>query len=156
MAFDTAWRILGHVQDTEDVVQEALLGAFRLQQERGVDNWGGLLRHLATARALDALRKRRATVILEFELPAATRDQPEAIAIGHELAEQLRLAIARLPDREASVFCMRYFGQMSNTEVAEALSISADAVAVALHKARSKLKERLVDQEASARRSSDE
>jgi RNA polymerase sigma-70 factor (ECF subfamily) len=152
MAFDTAWRILGRVQETEDVVQEALLGAFRLQQQHGVDNWGGLLRHLATARALDVLRKRRAAVILEFEPPAPTRDQPEAIAIGRELAEQLRSAVAQLPDREADVFCMRYFGQMSNTEVAETLSISADAVAVALHKARSKLKELLIDQEESVRR----
>jgi DNA-directed RNA polymerase specialized sigma24 family protein len=32
MAFDTAWRLLGHVTDTEDVVQDAMLDAFRLRQ----------------------------------------------------------------------------------------------------------------------------
>ena len=153
MAFDTAWRILGHVQDTEDVVQEALLGALRLHQERAVDNWGGLLRHLATRRALDLLRKKRVTVALEFEPAAATGDEPEATVIGRELAQRLRSAVAQLPDREASVFCLHYFGEMSNPEVAETLSISTDAVAVALHKARTKLKELLVDQKASTRRS---
>ena len=59
MAFDTAWRLLGHAADTEDVVQEALLDAFQLHGRQRVDNWGGLLRHLAARRAIDRLRKRR-------------------------------------------------------------------------------------------------
>ena len=69
--------------------------------------------------------------------------QPERAAIERELAERLRAAVAQLPDREASVFSLRYFGEMSNTEIAETLEISADAVGVALHKARAKLKEAL-------------
>lgn len=139
MAFDTAWRILGHVQDTEDVVQESLMEPFRLHQERTVANWGGLLRHLATCRALDRVRKKRLTVNLEFEPPASASDQADSIAIGRALADRLRSAVAQLPDREASLFSLRYFGEMFNEEIAQTLEISVDAVAVALHKARTKL-----------------
>jgi DNA-directed RNA polymerase specialized sigma24 family protein len=58
MAFDTAWRLLGHAADTEDAVQEAFLEAFRLHGRQQVCNWGGLLQHLATRRAIDRLRRR--------------------------------------------------------------------------------------------------
>jgi DNA-directed RNA polymerase specialized sigma24 family protein len=64
LAFDVAWRLLGHAADTEDVVQEALLDAFRLRSRQPVDQWGALVRHLATRRAIDRLRKRRAAIVV--------------------------------------------------------------------------------------------
>ena len=140
MAFDTAWRLLGHVADAEDVVQESLLEAFRLHGRQTVNNWGGLLRQLATRRAIDRLRKRRQMETLSQELTIPQSDQPEPAAIERELASRLRLAIAELPDREASVFSLRYFGELNNSEIAQLLEISTDAVGVALHKARAKLK----------------
>lgn len=140
MAFDTAWRLLGHVADAEDVVQESLLDAFKLHGRQTVDNWGGLLRQLATRRAIDRLRQRRSTETLANEPAISEVNQPESMAIERELAARLRSAVAELPDREASVFSLRYFGELTNPEIATALGISTDAVGVALHKARGKLK----------------
>ena len=158
MAFDTAWRLLGHAADTEDVVQEAFLEAFRLHGRQQVRNWGGLLRQLATRRAIDRLRQRRRFLqrgleALTFEPSSPASEQPESIAVQRELADRLRLAIAKLPDREASVFSLYYAGEMSNCEIAETLGISTDAVGVALHKARNRLKELLDLQKVMARRS---
>ena len=56
--FGTAWRILGHAADTEEVVQEVFLEAYQLRQTQPVKNWAGLLRRLAACRALDRLRQR--------------------------------------------------------------------------------------------------
>jgi RNA polymerase sigma-70 factor (ECF subfamily) len=145
MAFDTAWRLLGHAADTEDAVQEALLDAFRLHGRKKVQNWGALLRHLVIRRAIDRLRKRRREISqsanpAEFDTAAPESEQPESAAIERELAERLRRAMVNLSDREAGVFSLRYFGEMSNAEIAETLKISLDAVGVALHKARNKLK----------------
>src|SRR5271166_5513482 len=47
MVFGTAWRILGHTADTEDVVQEVFLEACRLRAKQDVRSWGGLLHRLA-------------------------------------------------------------------------------------------------------------
>jgi RNA polymerase sigma-70 factor (ECF subfamily) len=147
MAFDTAWRLLGHVADTEDAVQEAFLTAFQLHRRQEVANWGGLLRHLAAQRAIDRLRKRRTdpTLLEGLSLePASPRsEQPESLAIEHELANRLRQAIAQLPDRESAIVSLHYFGEMANGEIAETLGISSGAVGVALHKARKRLKESL-------------
>jgi RNA polymerase sigma-70 factor (ECF subfamily) len=138
-AFDTAWRILGHASDTEDAVQDAFLDAFRIHRRGTVENWGALLRRLATCRALDVLRKRRRARTLGPELVAARAVQPDAAALATELAAALRQALAELPGREAEVFSLRYFGHLANPEIAAALGIKVGAVAVALHKARARL-----------------
>jgi RNA polymerase sigma-70 factor (ECF subfamily) len=139
LAYDTAWRILGNAGDTEDAVQDAFLNALGIQRRRAVRNWGALLRHLATCRALDLLRKRRRLAPLVPELQAPRSSQPEVVAVATESVALLRQALARLPDREAEVFALRYLGQLSNPEIAEALQITAGAVATALHKARLQL-----------------
>ena len=139
LVFTTAWRILGHTADTEDTVQEVFLQVHQMLRTHTVRHWPGLLRRLAACRALDRLRQRRNTISLNG-LSLTDRDEgPEAAAIEHELAERLRQAISQLPDREAAVFCLRYFDDLSYQEIAESLRIRTGAVASALHKARLKL-----------------
>jgi RNA polymerase sigma-70 factor (ECF subfamily) len=138
-AFETAWRILGHATDTEDAVQEAFLDALHIHRRGRVENWGALLRRLATCRALDLLRKRRRALPLGPELAAPHAIQPDAAAVATELAAALRRALTELPGREAEVFSLRYFGNLTNPEIAETLAIKVGAVAVALHKARARL-----------------
>ena len=138
-AFQTAWRILGHVQDTEDAVQEALLEALRTYRKEKVQNWGGLLRQATTRRALDRLRKRRRSLAIREAAIHARDEFPEAMAEARELATWLRAVLAQLSERQAEVFSLRYFGEMTNPEIAATLRITVDAVAVALHKARASI-----------------
>lgn len=58
-AFQAAWRILRHPQDCEDVMQEVFIEAHRAYSKSKVMHWRAFLVHLATCRALDALRRRR-------------------------------------------------------------------------------------------------
>jgi RNA polymerase sigma-70 factor (ECF subfamily) len=145
MVFATAWRILGHAADSEDVVQEVFLQVHQLQQAGPVRYWVGLLRRLATCRALDRLRQRRHAVSLDNLPLACSGPSPEAALMEKELAERLRGAIAQLPQREGAVFCMRYFEDLSYQQIAEALRIRSGAVAAALHKARAKLEAYLLE-----------
>ena len=139
LAFDTAWRILGNASDTEDAVQEAFMAALRIHRTQTVRNWTALLCRLASCRALDLLRKRRRLAPFDHEPPAPASASPEAAAVATERAALLREALTKLPDREAEVFSLRYFGELSNPEIAEALQMKVGAVAVALHKARTRL-----------------
>ena len=63
--FGIAWRILGHAQDAEDVVQEVFAQASRQSNGKQVVCWPALLRRMATCRAMDALRRRRITIPLD-------------------------------------------------------------------------------------------
>ncbi|MGE3809733.1 MAG: RNA polymerase sigma factor [Gemmataceae bacterium] len=137
--FGTAWRILGHVQDTEDVVQEVYLSAHRLYRTEKVHHWGALLRKLATCRALDRLRRRRHTLPLDGSEPAGPADGPEEALLEQELLDRLRHAVGQLQGREAEVFCLHYFEQLPGDQIADVLETSRGAVANALYKARSRL-----------------
>lgn len=137
--YAAAWRILGHRADTQDVVQEVFLEAFQRFANERVDHWPALLRRLATFRALDRLRQRRSIFPIDELAIADPAAEPWVVAADRELAELLRRAVAQLPQREASVFCLSSFEGLGNSQIAETLQISTGAVAVALHKARGKL-----------------
>ena len=137
--FGSAWRILGQPADAEDVTQEVFLEAYRLHRAQTVHNWAGLLRRLAVCRALDRIRRRRPTLSIDGLPLASSNASPELNAMAAELAERLPEAIGRLPEREGEVFCLRYFEDLSNQQIAETLDMLPGAVAVALHKARAKL-----------------
>jgi RNA polymerase sigma-70 factor (ECF subfamily) len=139
MVYGAAWRVLGQAADAEDVVQEVFIEVDRIRRTRRVRHWGALLRRLTTCRAIDRLRQRKTTQPLDGLLLADPAEAPEEAAIERELAGRLRGAIAQLPEREASVFCLRYFEDMSNRDIADTLDVRPGAVAVALHKARARL-----------------
>jgi RNA polymerase sigma-70 factor (ECF subfamily) len=145
MAFDAAWAVLANAADAEDAVQEALADAVRVARDGPVDNWGGLLRRLATRRAVDLLRRRRhrqgtvAARTLPEDPPAGVAAQPDAVAVGVELAGRLRAALSELPPQQAEVFALRYFADAANAEIATQLNLTPGAVGVALHKARQRL-----------------
>jgi RNA polymerase sigma-70 factor (ECF subfamily) len=144
MVFGTAWRILGHAGDAEDVVQDVFLEVHRLWTQRPVRHWGGLLRRLTTCRSVDRLRARKSSVCLNGLSIMSSADGPEETAIANELAERLRKAVGRLPQREGAVFCMRFLEDMPYEEIAQSMGITRGAVATALHKARAKLEAALL------------
>jgi RNA polymerase sigma-70 factor (ECF subfamily) len=143
VVFGTAWRILGHAADAEDVTQEVFLEAYQWPLTRPVRSWGGLLRRLSACRALDRLRQRKNHAPLDGLSIVNGEVGPEEELVGRELAERLRESISLLPPREGTVFCLRYFDDLSYQEIADLLTITPGAVAAALCKARAKL-ERLL------------
>jgi len=141
--FRVAYRILGSVQDAEDVSQEVFTEAFRMHKAGPIQSWTGLLVRLATLRSIDRLRRHRPTVELR-EWDRISTVQPFEEVAASELAQWLRKAIHRLPDREATVFALVHFEQLSRDDIAATLSISPEAVSTLLYKARQHLQTQLV------------
>ncbi|HEX3357248.1 MAG TPA: sigma-70 family RNA polymerase sigma factor [Tepidisphaeraceae bacterium] len=144
VVWKTAKRLLNHDADVADCFQETFVSALKLAATTRIENWPGLLRRLATARALDLLRRRIRNQRVE-EMPAdfSTEDDPVIHAQAGELHDQLRVALARLPAQQSEVFCLRYLNEMSYEEISREMKISIDAVGVNLHRARARLKELL-------------
>ena len=141
--FRVALRILGSVQDAEDVSQDVFTEAFRSHKTGPVQSWVGLLVRLTTLRSIDRLRRRRPSVELREDDRVSTVEPAEEV-VAAELADWLRKAITQLPDQQSAVFVMFYFEQLSREEVAQALAISHEAVSTALYKARQRLLSQLV------------
>jgi RNA polymerase sigma-70 factor (ECF subfamily) len=137
-----AMRILGSVEDAEDVAQEVFVEAFRLHSGGPVQSWTGLLVRMATLRAIDRLRRVRPHAELQ-EGDGAWTVEPFEEAAAAELAEWLREAVGRLPDQQAAAFAMHWFEHFTRDEIAASLEISPAAVSTALNKARQRLHEQL-------------
>ena len=54
----TLWRLLGHRADVEECFQEVFLNALQLHQRKPITQFSAILQTLATARAVDRLRRR--------------------------------------------------------------------------------------------------
>jgi RNA polymerase sigma-70 factor, ECF subfamily len=132
-------RIVGNDQDTEDVAQEVFCEAYRACDRKVIKSWPGFLRRVATCRALDFVRARRVDLPIDSHAVADRRPGPPEIAAGRELADRLRSGLTILTPQESQVFCLRYFEDLSNDEIAQTLMITTNAVGLALHKARNKL-----------------
>lgn len=145
MVWQTAYRLLGRVDDTQDCLQETFLAALKLSRRQRVRNWPALLRRLVTARALDRLRRRvRASRRRDegkgVETLAQQQANPDQSIRARELAGRLREALPELPGREAQVFALHVFEQMSRGDIAKALGLPTNAVGVLLHQARGRLR----------------
>jgi RNA polymerase sigma-70 factor, ECF subfamily len=137
--YGIARRLLGNAADAQDVCQDVFAELFGILRSRQVVNLPGLVRRLASLRAIDHLRKRKATVSLNDDSLACGAEDPHDVAVANELAERLRTALARLPDQQAAVFALRHFEHLSNAEIAAALDTTPSAVSTSLAKARDTL-----------------
>jgi len=140
-AYMAAWRILGQAQDCEDVLQDAFLEFYRFFEAGKVVQPRAFLFRLVTYRALDALRRRKPQGDFDSSILLDESLGPLDQVIEKEEELRLRSIVSKLPARQAAVFCLSHFEELTHEEIAAALDITVNAVAMALHKARTKLRE---------------
>lgn len=74
--------------------------------------------------------------------PAAPqKEEPEYKYLAAEGKKELLLALGKLSDREQRIIEMKFWGDMSNKEIAETLDMTASNVGVILHRAMGQLRE---------------
>src|SRR6476620_10124262 len=125
MAYSIAYRITNDGTLAEDVVQEAFLGVWR-NASRYVEGRGSVktwLLSIVHHRAIDAVRRRRATV----DLPERDDAPPPAMRLpdvwgevsSNLDADEVRAALASLSDVQREALELAYFGGLTQTEIAE-------------------------------------
>lgn len=148
--YRTAYRITGSASDAEDVLQTVFLRLARRDEvsESLSPSPAAYLRRAAVNAALDLIRyrKRTASVSLtesEAGLRESSQSSPEAQHARGELRDLMRAAIARLGERAAEVFTLRYLEGYDNREIAELIGTSQMVVAVTLHRSRGRLRKEI-------------
>jgi RNA polymerase sigma-70 factor (ECF subfamily) len=151
-----AIRILGNVQDAEDVTQQAFLSALEnIKTFRGESSFSTWILSIATHAALKLIRKRKRLVSLDAAsdesddyrtMPhpsyvADWRDSPEELVHRREMAALLNDALAQLDEKHRVVFLLRDVEGLSVRETAHALELSEDNTKVRLLRARLQLRE---------------
>jgi RNA polymerase sigma-70 factor (ECF subfamily) len=139
MVFRTAHRITGNAEDAEDVLQTVFLRLLKRESLDGIDNPESYLRRSAVNAALDIVRARQADNTLELERMPASGSCTEL----RDLRDTLRRALAKLPERTAEMFALRFFEGYTNPEIAKLMGLSQIVVAVTVHRTRKKLQQEL-------------
>ena len=152
-AFAVAFRLLGHRQDAEDVVQEAMLAA--LANIRSFDTsrrFGPWLYRIVVTRGLNfrKSRARRQTESLDRDQFASRETGPAGEAERTALREAVQAALARLPERQRLVVQLFELDGFSGAEIAAMLGIPPGTVRWHLHEARRTLRGMLAQFEESA------
>lgn len=145
--FRAAYRITGSVTDAEDVLQTIFL---RLASNAETPDLGpspaSYLHRAAVNAALDIVRGRGRARLVSFDAVESAQELnspsagPAEEHDDRELRALLRHAIAKLGERAATVFALRYFEGYDNNRIAELIGTSPTVVAVTLHRARTRLR----------------
>ncbi len=145
--FRAAYRITGSVSDAEDVLQTIFLRlASSAETPDLAPNPGGYLHRAAVNTALDIVRSRGRARLVSFDSVESAQELsspnsgPAEEHADRELRALLRQAVAKLGERAATVFALRYFEGYDNKQIAELLGTSQMVVAVTLHRARMRLR----------------
>ena len=164
------YRVLGSMQDAEDMLQETMLAAWRgldrFERRASLRNW---LYRIATNRCLNALRDaaRRPPPAHEFAFPVPNPTRvteptwlepyPDLLLEGiidaapgpdarYETKETVELAfvaaLQTLPPRQRAVLVLREVLGFHASEVAQMLETSEDSVKSALKRARAAIEQR--------------
>jgi RNA polymerase sigma-70 factor (ECF subfamily) len=155
-AVAVSYRLLGKTDDALEVVQEALLKAYRsLDTLQKPEAFAGWLMRIVTNLSLNRRRGRKSSSALPLDdLMQSGKSHPEAggdspdpqrVLQGRELGDRLKAALAELPERQRLALELFTIEQLPQKQVAEALECSVEAVKWHVFQARKKLKEALKD-----------
>jgi len=120
--------LVGDQQSAEDVVQDVFLGLYRaLPRLRDPEAILPYLRAAVINRSRSALRSRRraALRLVQHEPPARSA---ESAVMDHADRLAVIAAVRKLPRRSREVLVLRYYQDLSDTDIAATLGISTGTV----------------------------
>jgi RNA polymerase sigma-70 factor (ECF subfamily) len=139
-----AYRVLGSEEEAYDVVQEALLKAYRglpgFKREARFSSW---LYQIALNLCRDRLRRRRGRQQVSLdELPEAVasggrgRGGPSALELveSSDLRRRVAAAVAALPDEQREVIVLKEYEGLTFVEIAHVLELPVSTVKTRLYR----------------------
>lgn len=139
---------LRNSEDVEDAFQETFAAAITGSDKlRDLDRVGPWLYQIAVRQALQLRRKsgRQQQKIERFaqEAPAADERDPLVWLLADERQQQVRDALAELPQRDAEILLLKYIDNWNYQQIADRIGASHSAVEARLHRARGRLRDKL-------------
>ena len=139
-----AYRVVGDAAEAEDVAQDTF-AQFSRRQDANAQYAAAWLYTAAAHAALNVVRGRKRR---ERRHDAAARElervaDPEAEAVAAEERAEARAALARLPERVATLLVLRHSG-FSYAEIAATLGIGVDQVGTRLRRAQDAFKKEVL------------
>nr|WP_308194720.1 MULTISPECIES: RNA polymerase sigma factor [unclassified Microbacterium] len=135
------YRIVGSLADTDDVVQDAFVTAWKqlptLRDPAAIKSW---LMRIAGREALSLVTRRsREDALDEATLPPSPHAQPERSAIENDRLSALARALDRLNNDQRRCWLLREVAELSYAEIAEEMDMTESRVRGMLARARASI-----------------
>ena len=148
---NVAARMIGNLDDAEDIKQEAFIRAHRSIGGFRGGRFSTWLFRIAANICLDHARRHRSRGCSIGDLPEhaewaeenAGAADPEDELARNEFSRSVRSVLASIPPHYRLLLVLRHIDEMSYEELAGVLGCSANALGVRLHRAREMFKERM-------------
>ncbi|HEY1685212.1 MAG TPA: sigma-70 family RNA polymerase sigma factor [Tepidisphaeraceae bacterium] len=134
--------IVGNRASPEDVVQQAIANLYEHRHRYDWREPGGLMRRTVVNEALRILRQPRMSIVQD-EQPALRDQTPVAGLVENETVQQVRKAIAKLPEHFRAALVLCEYENMSYQEIADTLGASVPQVKTWIFRGRRQLEEML-------------
>lgn len=148
--YNLCYRMLGERGEAEDAAQETFLRAYsnldRYDTDRPFKTW---ILSIASNHCIDRLRKRRLVWLsIDEPLPPhpalnSDEEEPEDAVITNERSAMIQRMLAELSPEYRAAVVLRYWYDLSYTEIAEMLNTTESAVKSRLFRARQALAEKM-------------
>jgi RNA polymerase sigma-70 factor (ECF subfamily) len=144
-AFRVAYLVLRDAAEAEDAAQEAFVRAYRaLGRFRADEPFRPWLLRIVANQAISGRRaaERRGAVAARYEREARgdPLPSPESVVLGHERRDAVLHGLAQLSADDQLVLHLRYFLDLGEAEVADALGCARGTVKSRLHRALGRLR----------------
>ena len=138
--FAIAYGILQNREEAEDVVQDSLIKAWKMRwRVRDPEKFPAWLSMIARHRAHDVFRKRRPVLFTHDVIETAEADTLDPATTD----QQLRSALATLPELHRAVLTLRYFEEMDYRTIENTLGLTNGALRGILGRALASLRKQL-------------
>ncbi len=140
-----AHRTLGNRSDAEDAAQDVFLRVWSAapRWKRGDARFSTWLYRVAMNVCLDRLAKKHETTADDLPEVADPRPEPSLALHGSEVASHVSAALATLPETQRIAVTLCHYQGLRNTEAAEIMSVSVEALESLLARGRRALRARL-------------
>lgn len=157
LAYNVAFRLMGDPDGAADACQEAFIKAFKAINQYHGGSFKTWLMRIVTNTCYDQLRYQRRRPASSLEETAENpvyavrlvngQERPEEYALRQELNDLLQTAISALPDDQRTVLVLSDVQGFSYQEIAEVTGEVLGTVKSRLSRARSKLRDYLLQQQ---------
>lgn len=140
-------RFLCSHEETNDILQDIFIKVWAaLPSFRGDAQLFTWLYRIATNEVLNHLRKQKFKALVSFESMQEMMEKKideDASFNGDEIQRQFHKAIQRLPQKQRTVFNLRYFEEMKYEDISEITGTSIGSLKASYHHAYTKIKDEL-------------
>ena len=144
-------QLLGSTASADDAAQEAFIRAYRaFDRYDATQPFAGWIMSIATRYCIDVVRRRATETRLfddkDVELVEFESNEAAALdtLITSERADELKEAIASLPDKQRIPLVLAYYEEASYEEIASTLGITRNHVGVLILRAKQALRRKML------------